>query len=390
MALIRDAETTRRIIDLIQAEGGTVNTSDIVRELNRVLPPAQQIKEGSVLTTGVFKEFGTYDKINAKIEIVTAGMWSGGISEISGSAMFITHSSQIEPPAGNYYYNVYDTADSSSAEIQFSVAYGSINGSGSLSLENSTSEQQLAGEVTFPSKAVYSQFRSILLPPGQEKFQFENNSASLEEVDHIFAIAVARDRYVEQMDAGNWQLTIGGDTYIDDSGKKFGDHLGKEGRVFKVVQGTLNLGTSEGAEITSVADATNGGYGLFYPDKGIIILNPDAIGITTNTNLDDDEYQVHQYLIAAMNSFIARRTENVSTQHFFVRATNREFNYSNNPSYITNNRFTNYLFEADPKTYVTTVGLYNDSNELVAVAKTSQPIEKSYEKEILIKVKLSF
>jgi cell surface protein SprA len=89
--------------------------------------------------------------------------------------------------------------------------------------------------------------------------------------------------------------------------------------------------------------------------------------------------------------FDARRTEDVNTQHFFVRATNREFNYSNNPTYYTaNGSFNEPSFETDPQTFITTVGLYNDANELMAVAKTSQPIVKSFDKEVLIKVKLSF
>jgi hypothetical protein len=40
--------------------------------------------------------------------------------------------------------------------------------------------------------------------------------------------------------------------------------------------------------------------------------------------------------------------------------------------------------------YPTTIGLYNDSNELIAVAKTSKPIAKSFSKEVLVKVKLDF
>ena len=97
------------------------------------------------------------------------------------------------------------------------------------------------------------------------------------------------------------------------------------------------------------------------------------------------------YAIKNGKDFEARRTENVSTQHFFVRATNREFNYSNNPTYVdTNGFFTESTFETDPQTYITTIGLYNDSNEMIAVAKTSQPIVKSFDKEVLIKVKLSF
>jgi CxxC motif-containing protein len=44
----------------------------------------------------------------------------------------------------------------------------------------------------------------------------------------------------------------------------------------------------------------------------------------------------------------------------------------------------------DPKTYITTVGLYNTNKELLATAKTSKPIQKSFTKEILLKIKLDF
>jgi hypothetical protein len=93
------------------------------------------------------------------------------------------------------------------------------------------------------------------------------------------------------------------------------------------------------------------------------------------------------------NQFQARRTENVSTSHYFVRATNREFNFSNNPTFTSGSSdgsFQESTFERDPKTYITTIGLYNDANEMLAVAKTSQPIAKSFDKEVLIAVKLDF
>ena len=44
----------------------------------------------------------------------------------------------------------------------------------------------------------------------------------------------------------------------------------------------------------------------------------------------------------------------------------------------------------NPQTYITTVGLYNDNNDLVAVAKVSQPIAKDFTKEALIRVKLEY
>jgi len=213
------------------------------------------------------------------------------------------------------------------------------------------------------------------------------------------------------MDPGNLSLTLTGTggthTFIDDSGKKFGDKLGKAGRVFKVVSGSLNLGTENEATVNSTVSSGDVGFGLFYPDRGIIILSPaaleDSVG-SVNVNgasvsiagsaSTSVEQENHKILVNAINvggDFQARRTENVSTQHFFVRATNREFNYSNNPTYVNSlGKFVETTFETDPQTYITTIGLMNDANEMIAVAKTSQPIQKSFDKEVLIKVKLSF
>jgi hypothetical protein len=198
-------------------------------------------------------------------------------------------------------------------------------------------------------------------------------------------------------------------TFIDDSNKKFGDTFGRAGRVFRVASGSLNLGTQNEATVDSTTAANGLGYGLFYPDRGIVVLNPAAIGNTVgnvfneafqtigtlapslSTAAEQENHKRLYYAIKHGGDFEARRTEDISTQHYFVRATNREFNYSNNPTYVnTNGTFSEKTFETDPQTFITTVGLYNDSNELVAVAKTSQPIVKSFDKEVLIKVKLSF
>ena len=90
--------------------------------------------------------------------------------------------------------------------------------------------------------------------------------------------------------------------------------------------------------------------------------------------------------------FTARSAEIISSNHYFLRLNNKEFNYSNNPSFATgsNGQLANQDFENDPKVFVTTVGLYNDSNELLAVAKLSRPLEKSFSKEALLRVRLDF
>ena len=105
----------------------------------------------------------------------------------------------------------------------------------------------------------------------------------------------------------------------------------------------------------------------------------------------------------------SRSSELIPSKHYFIRVRNADFNYSNNPSYIFQNKearelatanglpleyFTGRLrfdeFANDPRSYITTVGLYNDNNELVAVAKLSVPVLKSFDTETLIKVKLDF
>jgi hypothetical protein len=404
MALINDPNITAQIRDL--ANTGTIDTTQILSLLNSVLPAGQQITVGSAITTGIYKRFGDFDKINAKIEVVTTGIWSGDGGQLT---QFFTSSDQTTSTDGQFYWNVYDKIiTDETSEVQFAIAYGHKDGSGSVSLSTNP-------DALLPTKSTYAQYRAMLLDNPSLPFQFENSAGILTNANGIYVINIGRARYREEMDAGNWQLQLSGSNglfrFIDDSGKKFGDTFGKAGRVFKVVSGSLELG-SQGEAIENSTTGSNGeGYGLFYPDRGIIVFNASAIGSTIGNvtfshpsgsgtaNLSgsllttSNAYNQSRLLAAIRNGgdFDARRTENVSTQHFFVRATNREFNYSNNPTYVdVNGNFTEPTFETDPRTFITTIGLYNDSNELVAVAKTSQPVAKSFDKEVLVKVKLSF
>jgi hypothetical protein len=401
MALINDPNITAQLQDL--ASGGQIDSNDVVALLNSALPSGQQLQAGAGVSTGIYKRFGEFDKVNAKVEVITTGLWTGDTGSLTAA---YTSSTQVAAASGDYYYNVYnaDPATDTTAEVQFGVAYGHVNGSGSVSLS-------VSDDALLASKANYAQYKSVILDPTDSKFSFENGAGTKVDSNDIYAINVNRARYREKMDPGNWSLTLTGTggthTFIDDSGKKFGDTLGKAGRVFKVVSGSLNLGTEDEATINSTVSSGDVGFGLFYPDRGIILLSPaaleDAVGsITVNgasvsiagSASTSAEQENHKILVNAINvggDFQARRTENVSTQHFFVRATNREFNYSNNPTYVNaTGKFAETSFETNPKTYISTIGLLNDANEMIAVAKTSQPIEKSFDKEVLIKVKLSF
>ena len=395
---------SQELANYLDANQGNLTSEQITTIINQYLTGGDKLgATGGSLSNGIYKRFGEFDQVNGKIEVVTTGLWSGDTGSMSS---FFTSSAQTAA-SKNYYVNVYnaDPSSDTSAVIQYAIAYGHKYASGSVDLTTSDSS-------TLASKATYAQYKSILLEPNDDKFTFASSSVGDHDSDDIYVINVARARYKEKMDAGNWSLILSGSTgthtFIDDSGKKFSDTVGKSGRVFNVASGSLNLGTENEATVSSLQDSNGRGFGSFYPDQGVIVLNPTAIhqligsSIDSGSNLGASLYldtayegQNHYLLQNAIKGggdFQARRTENVSTSHYFVRATNREFNFSNNPTFVTgsDNKFAESTFEKDPKTFITTVGLLNDSNETIAVAKTSQPIPKSYDKEVLIKVKLDF
>jgi len=396
---------TQELANYLQASGGNLTSEQLIKITNQYLSGGDKLgATGGSISNGIYKRFGEFDQVNGKVQVVTTGLWSGDTGSLSS---FFTSSTQEVAASSNYYLNAYDS--SAISDVQFAVAYGHKFGSGSISLANDDSS-------TLATKATYSQYKSILLEQGDDKFEVPNSSGSLHSIDDIYVINLSRARYKEKMDAGNWSLSLSGSngisTLIDDSGKKFSDTVGKAGRVFDVVSGSLNLGSENEATIvakySSGSQAQGQGFGKFYPDQGIIILNPSAVESSIGSSIDKDssdggvlgygisaEAKNHFLLYNAIKGggdFEARRTENVSTSHYFIRATNRDFNFSNNPSFVTgsDNSFVESSFEKDPKTFITTIGLYSDSNEMLAVAKTSQPIAKSFDKEVLIKVKLDF
>ena len=397
---------TQELAAYLNSQQGNLTSEQLSTIINQYLSGGDKLgAQGGNINSGIYKRFGEFDQVTGKVEVVTTGLWSGDTGSLNS---YFTSSTQAAADSSNYYVNVYnaDPATDDSAAVQFAIAYGHKYASGSVNLDANNSS-------TLASKATYAQYRSILLEQDDQFFTFDSSSGEgVHDSSDIYVLNVSRARYKEKMDAGNWELTISGSTglhtFIDDSGKKFSDTVGKAGRVFYVVSGSINLGQDAEATIANRYDANGRGYGLFYPDQGLVILNPTALHTTIGTSIDsgsvggkslysgtDYEGKNHFLLYNAIvggADFEARRTENVSTSHYFVRATNREFNFSNNPTFTTGSdgTFTESTFERDPKTFITTVGLYNDANEMIAVAKTSQPIPKSFDKEVLIKVKLDF
>ena len=343
---------------------------------------------------GAYKLFDQDNDVVKNIKAtISSGIWSSGANTLT-SGMFFTQSAQSSS-TGNYFFDVYKTspATDSEAEIQFSLAYGHLHGSGSKGTVGAATGNRATA-------AIHAQLVNLVLPPNTDRFTYAGSQTS----KHFFVISLKRARMREKMDPGNWELHLSGSSkavgdnirLIDDSGTTTNPESGIGGRVFNVVSGSISTGTS--VINTPATSNPGGGFGLFYPDLGLIVLNADIVNASASISVNEVSNTINSNTLEFFKSvsggsyFQARREEKLSSTHYFVRAGNKEFNFSNNPTFFTASTgdFTQPTFFKDPKVYITTVGLYNDSNELLAVAKLSQPVLKSYSREALIKVKLDF
>jgi len=347
----------------------------------------------------VFQRFDIEnDVVENQRTIVTSGLWSGGVGNLT---TFFTASSDITAHVKDVYKT--DPASDTSAEVQFAIGYAHIDGSGSIGNTTKTT----AGNRE--SAALYRQFRNVLLAPNTDRFTFTGASSTSKD---FYFVSFQRARMREKVDPGNWQLELGSGSLalpaaqrgkpislIDDSSTNLTPSVAEGGRVFNVVSGSISNGVAIPA-----ATQPGGAYGLFYPDLGIILLNPNTLASAsvvtlTNSNTNDNN---SQGLFNAITSgsgaatqgsyFSARREEEISSTNYFCRINNKKFNFSSNPTFFTGSdgSFTQTTFFKDPQTFVTQVGLYNDDNELLAIAKLSKPLLNSYSREAIIKVKLDF
>lgn len=229
--------------------------------------------------------------------------------------------------------------------------------------------------------------------------------------------------YKNQVDPGLLEFSLlGGDgifTFIDDS-----SIINKNSNVYNIISGAIDPDTGIPTPYTSDGLVPYQSLGLFYPKNGIVILNALALSALIGTMVGQDsdgqgiifnpyqpnntEQVFNTYQSCLYNALVleggtynkpmkVRKSELIPTTQYYVRVQNANFNYTNNPTFASNG--TDGLtagtikipeLRTNPTTYLTTVGLYDSANELVAVAKLSQPVPKSFDNEYLLKVNLAY
>ena len=337
--------------------------------------------------------YGEGDVVLSTDKVVTS-TWSDNTNNLTTFHTSSIQASTTDPNSqGNFFIEVYNQPTSSvSASVQFSVAYGHKGGSGSKDFTNDT------GSFGFSAtKVIYNQYRQLIYGDETQNFIFSTHTPS-----DIYVINVNRSRYRHNLKPGSLNLKLKGTGGLgtlhltDDSVTTTGSAIiTNAGRQFNIVSGSS--GVMLGSSIAQTGASSS--YGLFYPDAGLIILNPDGLKakITSlapdkgSNATGDNAERLLDHINVAQPQFIVDSEERITSQFYFTRVKNFEFNYSTNPSFVDGQGNLNHTSMIDmPRVYISTVGLYNDNGDLLAVAKLSQPVAKDFTKEALIRVKLDY
>jgi len=322
---------------------------------------------------------------------VAGTMWTNNEPTLTN---FFTSSIQVAGTIGQFYNSIYQSDPSNeNSEVQFDIAYCDKFGSGSRWYNDLVPGYS-------PTGTNYGQYLTLILADENSQFTFGNKTQN-----YFYALNLQRARYKQSILPGSLILNLQGPggsiTLTDDSQTGNTVQFTDAGRVYQIVKGSA--GTVDTSLQVNGWSQNEGSYGLLLPDVDILLLNGAALdalfadggielgtGRTPDTN-DNNPTKLRNALQDG-TGFTINNEEVLSSDFIFVRARNNEFNYSENPSFISGStgELVQSSFVDNPQTYITTVGMYNDSNELLAVAKLSRPLPKDFTKEMLVRVKLDF
>jgi hypothetical protein len=347
-----------------------------------------------------FITLNTEDFVVSSDSIVST-LWSNSNTSMTS---FFTSSTLI--PNNSYLPVYYQNPTLYPSTLpQFSISYGQVNGSGSAPINS------LVPGLS-PTRITYGQFRTLI--NGDENTNISFGTGNTNSPD-FYVININRANYKEKLFLGTFNLALSGSDGTNQSLIQLTNNSADvtnitycdAGRVFDIVSGSNGSATTSIISSGSTAGYTvSGSYGKFLPDVGLIMLNTRALALSasqggiglqpgtsnTNSTLLNTQGELFNAISKASSiGFSINSEETITSDYIFVRIKNSDFNYTTNPSMISGSgEFYYPTLVNNPQTYITTIGLYNNNNELLAVAKLSKPLPKDFTKEALIRVKLDF
>tara|TARA_Y100000004_G_scaffold101182_1_gene113443 strand:+ start:231 stop:1544 length:1314 start_codon:yes stop_codon:yes gene_type:complete len=373
-------------------------------------------------------ETGTRTTIN-----VTQGYFTNNAGLLEGNNI---HTGTLSDSNEQYYFNVTNTHPlSSSAEVQFSVAYAHRGGSGSNVLAGNETKT-----IKGASEAVYAQFATLLLPENEISGGFKISQQGADGVlasnatdEFIYLLVANRERFKDKLDNKSWTIKLSGQpttgtdnvgilSLTDDS-----DSITQTGSFASIVGPRYNI--VSGAAGTVYTASRSRTFGHFYPHMGVMVFSgaelsssiPGTLGtdhITASFSADgtDENFLTSSGFAPNLNDsadckngvrFVnclrqigsqdirLRGSLEQDKRSYFCTVGPRQCNFTNNPTFLSqsldgSNKLRHKSMYGNPNVYITGLGLHDASGQLLAVAKLSTPIQKNYGTQQTIKVNLTY
>lgn len=352
---------------------------------------------------------------------------------LTGTIVSGTYSdNNIKNYSHGMFQSVYDYPYlSSSANHIFDITVGFSTGSALYSSATSQKSKK---------KNVYNQMAQVLMgyDTNGKILRFDEDGDILSggsKIDDAIFINFARLLTKDEIKKESFEMKLG--TSLDNDGdNQFGKittvsdvSASTEYRVnspageYAILYATGNIddasiAATDATKILTIGSSKYVKCGLLFYQAGIAVLtsslfqttssNSNRNGYLDNTDNDvewlsgsttDIEAAFTSNEISASADALRLRIQNIQFNNttelnstvYFCRANHNEFNYSSNPTYLSSSKLVVKNTTTDnPVSYITTVGLYNDNRELLAVAKLSEPLKKTPDTEFTLRVRLDY
>lgn len=318
-------------------------------------------------------------EVNNKIKIRPA--WNNG-QEILSS---VYTASQAEKNYKDYTLSVYSSTTCNQISKEFTIEYGHKDGYGTT-YEYITQKTE--------TNAIFKKYKNLLDDNLENEYtsifalKFNNTDTQNGLYSDFFTVKIANPQTQSL-----YTSVINYDFFISQSSYPF-----YEQSVSRLVSGSLENGIyyENGSPVF---------FGKIYTNHSIVILNPEQLNTrlnlgltqTVNTNSKNAEkmYLSISSSIQNMNSHVYNYWAVINTKKINptltipIRISANEFNYSTNPTfYDENGKIKTADFKTNPTSYFTSIGLYNDKYELLAIGKFSKPFKKDFTEQFAFEVNI--
>jgi len=342
-----------------------------------------------------YEELGATDTTSTKTLLHESIPLTGTI--VSGTYGTFPNDNNIKNYTHGMFQSVYDYPYlSSSANHIFDLTVG-FNASSTLSGSPG---------VTMEAKKLnmYNQFSQVLLGfTGSSNvirdFELDLTLDQTGSMKEALFLNFSRLLYKDEIKKGTFSIGIGTASWAD----PFAGIKTLTDASASTDQGTANtLGGNYGVLYSSDDVAR----GVVFYQAGIVVLGTSSFADATAFNSSSSPlygYTIAQSLVSASISSscdaLRHRIYNISFNNtteinstiYFCRVPHNKYNYSANPTYLSSSRIVVKNVASDtPVSYITTVGLYSAQNQLMAIAKLSEPLKKTPSDEITLRVRLDY